>query len=40
MLDYMATTETNGELPLYIPGVYEEALATGALRGSAVSGER
>jgi len=33
MLDYMATTEADGELPLYTPGVYDEALATGTVPG-------
>jgi len=33
MLDYMATTEADGELPLYSPGVYEEALAAGTVPG-------
>jgi enoyl-CoA hydratase len=31
MLDYMASTEATGELPLYTPGVYEEALAAGTV---------
>lgn len=33
MLDYMATTEATGELPLYTPGVYEEALEAGKVPG-------
>jgi enoyl-CoA hydratase/carnithine racemase len=33
MLDYMATTEADGELPMYSPGVYEEALAAGTVPG-------
>ncbi len=33
MLDYMATTQATGELPLYTPGVYEEALETGTVPG-------
>ncbi|RHW25071.1 enoyl-CoA hydratase/isomerase family protein [Nocardioides immobilis] len=33
MLDYMATTDATGELPLYSPGVYEEALETGTVPG-------
>lgn len=33
MLDYMATTEATGELPLYTPGVYEEALEAGTVPG-------
>lgn len=33
MLDYMATTEATGELPLYTPGVYAEALEAGAVPG-------
>jgi enoyl-CoA hydratase len=31
MLDYMATTDATGELPLYSPGVYEEALVVGTV---------
>lgn len=34
MLDYMANTETSGELPFYQPGVYEEILAAGSTRGA------
>ena len=33
MLDYMATTDATGELPLYSPGVYAEALAAGTVPG-------
>lgn len=33
MLDYMATTDADGELPLYRPGVYEEALEAGTVPG-------
>ena len=33
MLDYMATTEATGELPLYTPGVYDEALEAGTVAG-------
>jgi enoyl-CoA hydratase len=33
MLDYMATTEAAGELPLYSPGVYTEALEAGTVPG-------
>ncbi|MBJ8341235.1 enoyl-CoA hydratase/isomerase family protein [Antrihabitans sp. YC3-6] len=33
MRDYMATTEAIGELPLYSPGVYEEALDAGTVPG-------
>ena len=33
MLDYMATTEAKGELPLYTPGVYAEALEAGTVPG-------
>jgi enoyl-CoA hydratase/carnithine racemase len=33
MLDYMATTEADGELPLYSAGVYDEALAAGTVPG-------
>jgi enoyl-CoA hydratase len=33
MLDYMATTEADGELPLYSPGVFAEALAAGTVPG-------
>ena len=33
MLDYMATTEATGELPLYTPGVYAEALEAGTVAG-------
>jgi enoyl-CoA hydratase/carnithine racemase len=32
MLDYMAATEAGGELPLYVPGVYEAALESGTTR--------
>ncbi len=34
MLDYMANTEAAGELPLYIPGVFDEVLAAGTTRGA------
>jgi enoyl-CoA hydratase len=34
MLDYIANTDAAGELPLYVPGVYEEALRTGTIRGA------
>lgn len=34
MLDYMANTGTAGELPLYIPGVYNKILAAGTTRGA------
>ncbi|KAA1397824.1 enoyl-CoA hydratase/isomerase family protein [Aeromicrobium ginsengisoli] len=34
MLDYMANSEASGELPLYIPGVYDEVLQTGTTRGA------
>src|SRR5438876_6994646 len=33
MLDYMATTEATGELPLYTPGVFDEALERGRVPG-------
>jgi enoyl-CoA hydratase len=33
MLDYMATTEADGELPLYSPGVFAEALEAGTVPG-------
>ena len=33
MLDYMATTDATGELPLYTAGVYAEALETGTVPG-------
>lgn len=33
MLDYMATTEATGELPLYSPGVFERALEAGTVPG-------
>lgn len=33
MLDYMATTDATGELPLYSPGVYAEALEAGTVPG-------
>lgn len=37
MLDYLEATEATGELPLYDPDVYEQALATGSVpRRSAV----
>lgn len=31
MLEYMASTDTLGELPLYSDGVYERALAEGTV---------
>lgn len=31
MLEYMASTEATGELPLYTPGVFEEALEAGTV---------
>jgi acyl-CoA synthetase (AMP-forming)/AMP-acid ligase II len=34
MLDYMANTEQAGELPLYIPGVFDEVLTAGTTRGA------
>lgn len=34
MLDYMANTDTAGDLPLYLPGVYDEVLAAGTTRGA------
>lgn len=34
MLDYMATTEAAGELPLYVSGVYDEVLRNGTTRGA------
>jgi enoyl-CoA hydratase/carnithine racemase len=34
MLDYIANAEAAGELPLYIPGVYDEILAAGTSRGA------
>lgn len=43
MLDYMASTEATGELPLYDPDVYAEALETGyvpAARAAATAGSR
>jgi enoyl-CoA hydratase/carnithine racemase len=39
MLDYMANTEAAGELPLYIPGVYEDILEAGTSRGAGVPAE-
>ncbi|MEV4643491.1 enoyl-CoA hydratase/isomerase family protein [Saccharopolyspora sp. NPDC049357] len=36
MLDYMANTEVAGELPLYVPGVYDAVLSTGTTRGAGV----
>lgn len=33
MLDYMATTEATGELPLYSPDVYDQALQAGTVPG-------
>jgi enoyl-CoA hydratase/carnithine racemase len=38
MLDYMANTEKNGELPLYIPGVFEQVLEQGTTRGAGANG--
>ncbi|MEH0532629.1 hypothetical protein QBA75_38860 [Streptomyces stelliscabiei] len=32
-LDYMATTDVTGELPLYTPGTYGRALASGSVPG-------
>ncbi|MFC7501497.1 enoyl-CoA hydratase/isomerase family protein [Nocardioides sp. CPCC 206347] len=40
MLDYMATTEATSELPLYSPGIYEEALEAGAVPGMRASKEK
>jgi hypothetical protein len=31
MVDYMATTDRSGELPLYSPGVYAQALEEGTV---------
>lgn len=39
MLDYMANTEKAGELPLYIPGVYDDVLKSGTSRGAGVPTE-
>jgi hypothetical protein len=33
MLDYLATTEATGELPLYHPDTYSQALETGRVPG-------
>jgi hypothetical protein len=33
MLDYQATTDATGELPLYTPGTYARALASGSVPG-------
>lgn len=33
MLDYMASTESTGELPLYNPDIYKQALELGAVPG-------
>ncbi|MFF6787079.1 enoyl-CoA hydratase-related protein [Streptomyces sp. NPDC012510] len=33
MLDYMETTEATGELPLYNPDTYAQALASGSVPG-------
>jgi hypothetical protein len=33
MLDYQATTAATGELPLYTPGTYARALASGSVPG-------
>ncbi|MET7699591.1 enoyl-CoA hydratase/isomerase family protein [Streptomyces sp. NPDC005485] len=33
MLNYMATTDVTGELPLYKPGTYAQALASGSVSG-------
>ncbi|NMO02744.1 enoyl-CoA hydratase/isomerase family protein [Gordonia sp. TBRC 11910] len=40
MLDYMANTESSGELPLYQPGVYGEVLLSGDTRGAGAKGDR
>jgi enoyl-CoA hydratase len=37
MLEYMSSTEESGELPLYSPGVYAEALETGTVPALRVS---
>jgi len=34
MLDYMANTEASGELPLYQPGVFDQVLVVGNVRGA------
>jgi enoyl-CoA hydratase len=39
MLDYTANMEAAGELPLYIPGVYEDVLEAGTSRGAGVQTE-
>jgi hypothetical protein len=33
MLDYLATTEATGELPLYHPDTYAQALESGRVPG-------
>ena len=33
MLDYLATTEVTGELPLYRPDTYAQALESGRVPG-------
>jgi hypothetical protein len=33
MLDYMKTTDVTGELPLYNPDTYAQALASGSVPG-------
>jgi enoyl-CoA hydratase/carnithine racemase len=34
MLDYMANTDTAGDLPLFVPGVYDQVLESGTTRGA------
>ena len=34
MVDYMKNTEAAGELPFYLPGVYDEILESGTTRGA------
>ncbi|RYE37374.1 MAG: enoyl-CoA hydratase/isomerase family protein, partial [Hyphomicrobiales bacterium] len=33
MLDYLATTDATGELPLYNPDIYKQALESGRVPG-------
>jgi enoyl-CoA hydratase/carnithine racemase len=34
MVDYMKNTEAAGELPFYLPGVYDDILESGTTRGA------
>jgi hypothetical protein len=40
MLDYLATTDATGELPLYDPDTYARALESGRVPGRRATNER